>query len=83
MTSTFTHNVTAVCAIVCLAALVGCSSSEDDRSAELQRQLDMRANISPGDLGALQAQIESLMGRGDLRSDAAVANAIEQVVVLA
>ena len=48
------------------AFLVGCSSSDDGRSADLQRQLDMRADISPEDLADLRAQIETLMGRADI-----------------
>ena len=38
--------------------LVGCSSSDDDRSGELQRQLDMRADISPEDLAEIEEELE-------------------------
>ena len=48
------------------AFLAGCSSSDDNGSADLQRQLDMRADISPEDLAALRAQVEALMGRADI-----------------
>ena len=48
------------------AFLVGCSSSDDGRSADLQRQLDMRADISPEDLADLRAQVETLTGRADI-----------------
>ena len=40
------------------ALLVGCSSSDDDRSGELQRQLDMRADISPEDLAEIEEELE-------------------------
>ena len=70
MMSTLIRNVVIVCslAVVC-AALVGCSSSDDDRSAELQQQLDMRADISPEDLADLRAQVEELMGRADISTE--------------
>ena len=48
------------------AFLAGCSSSDDNGSADLQRQLDMRADISPDHLADLRAQIETLMGRADI-----------------
>ena len=48
------------------ALLAGCSSSDDNGSADLQRQLDMRADISPEDLAALRAQVEELKGRADV-----------------
>ena len=42
MMSTLTRNIVMVCSLAVLcAALVGCSSSGDDNSADLQRQLDM------------------------------------------
>ena len=42
MMSTLTRNVVMVCSLAVLCAtLVGCSSSGDDNSADLQRQLDM------------------------------------------
>ena len=56
MTSTLIRNVV-VCALAMLcAALVGCSS-DDGKSADLQRQLDMRAEISPEDLAELQKEL--------------------------
>ena len=42
------------------AFLAGCSSSGDNGSADLQRQLDMRANISPEDLAELREELGQL-----------------------
>ena len=55
------------------AFLAGCSSSDGNGSAELQRQLDMRADISPEDLAALRAQVEELTGRADISPEALAA----------
>ena len=44
-------------AILCVA-VAGCSSSDDDKSAELQRQLDMRADISPEDIAEIEEELE-------------------------
>ena len=67
MASTLIRNVVMVCSIIVLCALVvGCSSSDDGKSANLQRQLDMRADISPENLAALRTQIETLMSRADI-----------------
>lgn len=64
------RNVMVICSMVALcAALVGCSSSDDGRVADLEEQLNMRADISPEDLAELQAQIETLMGRADISSE--------------
>ena len=41
MISTLTHNVVMICAVAFCAALVGCSSSDDGRVAELEEQLNM------------------------------------------
>ena len=71
MMSTLTRNVVMVCllAVLC-AALVGCSSSGDDNSADLQRQLDMEK--------AARMTAEDQLA--DAQFDAAVANAVEKIV---
>ena len=58
MMSILTRNVVMVYSLAVLcAALVGCSS-DDDKSADLQRQLDMRADISPEDLAEIEGELE-------------------------
>ena len=58
MMSILTRNVVMVCSLAVLcAALVGCSS-DDDKSADLQRQLDMRADISPEDPAEIEGELE-------------------------
>ena len=67
MMLTRTRNVMVICSVVALsAALVGCSSSDDGRVADLEEQLNMRADITPADLAALRAQVETLTGRADI-----------------
>jgi hypothetical protein len=44
-------------AVVLCALLIGCSS-DDNKSADLQRQLDMRADISPEDLAEIEEELE-------------------------
>ena len=67
MMSTLTRNVVMVCSLAVLcAALIGCSSSGDDNSADLQRQLDMEKAarmMTEDQLADLQEQVEMLMGR--------------------
>ena len=71
---TMTIRVTYVLMVLGVAAfLAGCSSSDDNGSADLQRQLDMRADISPEDLAALRAQVEELTGRADISPEALAA----------
>ena len=64
------------------AFLAGCSSSDDNGSADLQRQLDMRADISPEDIAALRAQVEELMGRADISPEdlAALRSQVERLM---
>ena len=70
MMSTLTRNVVMVCSLAVLcAALIGCSSSGDDNSADLQRQLDMEKAarmMTEDQLADLQEQVEMLMGRADI-----------------
>ena len=54
------------------ALLVGCSSSDDDRSGELQRQLDMRADISPEDLAEIEEELEEFRMAQMLREQEAM-----------
>ena len=58
MMSILTRNVVMAYSLAVLcAALVGCSS-DNDKSADLQRQLDMRADISPEDLAEIEEELE-------------------------
>ena len=70
MASTLIRNVVMVCSVAALcAALLGCSSSNDGRMAELEKDLDMAEAVrmtAEDQLAALRTQIETLMGRADI-----------------
>ena len=70
MVSTHTRNVAMVFSLaVFCAALIGCSSSDDGRVAELEGQLDMTeaARMTAEEqVAMLRAQVETLMGRADI-----------------
>ena len=70
MASTLIRNVVMVCSVAALcAALVGCSSSDDGKAAELEKQLDMAeaARMTAEDqLADLRTQVETLMDRADV-----------------
>lgn len=70
MMSTLMRNAVMIClmAVFC-AVVIGCSSSDNGRVAELEGQLDMAeaARMTAEDqLAALRTQIETLMGRADI-----------------
>ena len=85
MASTLIRNVVMVCSVAALcAALVGCSSSDDGKAAELEKQLDMAeaARMTAEDqLADLRTQVEMLMGRADI-SPADIADLRAQVEML-
>ena len=63
MVPILTRNVMMICLLIALSmALVGCSGSDDDMSADLQNQLD----TANDQLAMLQAQVEELMARADI-----------------
>ena len=59
--------------VACCAALIGCSSSDDGKSAELERQLDVEKAAlmtAQEEVAALRAQVQALMGRPDITPQA-------------
>ena len=70
MMSAPVRNVLMICSLAMLCvAMFGCSSSDDGKSANLQRQLDMEkaARMTAQEqIAALRTQVEELMGRANI-----------------